>query len=440
MERSEFRNELFRIARELGCEAAETYYEESESFSASVLNAELEQYKVAKECGLNLRVKYGGKDGYAYTESFDDPRALVCRAIDNARVIESTDSHPMIGAQSYAPVAVRATPLDGISVPDKIAMALGIEQKALAFDPRIRRVQTCEVETGHSRFELHNTLGLCAERESNEAALVLSAVAESDGVVKDGFAARLNSRADDVDGLVRETAQNALFKLSAAPVETGTYRVLFKNSAAAMFLFPFVPLFSAEEAQKGRSLLAGREGEKIASDCFTLWDDPFHPYAPRAFDGEGYPTRKKAIVENGVFQTMLHNTKTALKAGTESTGNARRRGASPVGVGPTVLSVESGEGSYDEMLQKLGDGLMLDDFGGLHAGVNQISGDFSLMASGALIRGGKPVRAVDRITIAGNIYALLNEIEAVGADPAFTVYGAIESPSLLISVLSVAGK
>lgn len=440
MDRKEFRTELFRIAKELGCDAAETYYEESESFSVSVLNAELERYKVAKECGMNLRVNFQGKDGYAYTESFEQPEVLVRRAIDNARVIESSDVHPMIGAQTYASVAVRTTPLDTVTIPEKISMALDMEKQALAFDPRIKRVQDCEVETGHSRFELHNTLGLCAERETNDAAIVLGTIAESDGVVKDGFAARLNDRANDIEGLVRETAEDTLFQLSAAPVETGTYRVLFKNSAAATFLSPFLDIFSAEEAQKGRSLLAGREGEKIAADCFTLWDDPFHPYAPRAFDGEGYPTRKKAIIENGVFKTLLHNTKTALKAGVESTGNAKRRGASPVGVGPTVLSVGKGEGTYEEMLQKLGNGLMINGFGGLHVGMNPISGDFSIMASGAWIENGKPVRAVDRITIAGNLYSLLKEIEAIGADSEFTLYGAIESPSILIRALSVAGK
>ena len=95
MDRKEFRTELFRIAKELGCDAAETYYEESESFSVSVLNAELERYKVAKECGMNLRVNFQGKDGYAYTESFEQPEVLVRRAIDNARVIESSDVHPM---------------------------------------------------------------------------------------------------------------------------------------------------------------------------------------------------------------------------------------------------------------------------------------------------------------------------------------------------------
>lgn len=440
MERKEFREELFRLAKLLGCAAAETYYEGGDSFDVTVRNGALERYKVAKEGGMSLRVNFDGRDGYAYTESFTEPETLVRRAIDNAKVIESTDVSPMLGPQSYAAIAPEPTPLDALSIEEKIAAAIEMEQKALAADPRITRSQGSEIGNSRTVFELHNTLGLAAERVSEFAALGVGVIAEENGAVKDSFSMRVGKRTNEVDALVKEATDEAVFKLGAEPVETGTYRVLFKNSAAASFLFPFKSVFSADEAQKGRSLLAGKEGTVIASECFTLWDDPFHPFAPAAFDGEGFPTKKKAIIENGVFRTLLHNSKTALKAGTESTGNATRRGASPIGVGPTVLAVGKGEGTYEQMLEKLGNGLMISEFGGLHVGMNPISGDFSIMASGALIENGKPVRAVDRITLAGNLYTLLKDIEAVGADSEMTFFGAVESPSLLIRSLQVAGK
>ena len=92
------------------------------------------------------------------------------------------------------------------------------------------------------------------------------------------------------------------------------------------------------------------------------------------------------------------------------------------------------------MLEKLGDGLMINDFNGLHVGMNPISGDFSIMASGALVEGGKIVRAVDRITIAGNLFTLLKDIEAIGADSEFTLYAPIETPSVIVKGIQVAGK
>ncbi|MEZ4509178.1 MAG: metallopeptidase TldD-related protein [Eubacteriales bacterium] len=98
-------------------------------------------------------------------------------------------------------------------------------------------------------------------------------------------------------------------------------------------------------------------------------------------------------VERGVLKTLLHNLKTAKKAGTESTGNASRRSAaSAVGVSPTVFRVEPGKMGYDELLREL-DFLVITELEGLHAGVDEVSGDFSLKAadfSSRTVRGGSP--------------------------------------------------
>ena len=92
-----FKEACFKAALEKGCEAAEVFFREDESFSVNVLNSEISKYTSAHACGLNLRVVFGGKTGYAYTEVFDNADALVESAIDNARVIESNDENPKIG-------------------------------------------------------------------------------------------------------------------------------------------------------------------------------------------------------------------------------------------------------------------------------------------------------------------------------------------------------
>ena len=440
MERAEFRNKLFELAKELNCSAAETYYEGSESFSVSVLKGDLESYEVSKENGMNLRVQFDGRDGYAYTESFEDPEQLVQRAIENAVTVDSADTHPMLGPQEYSKIERKHFPLMDMSAAQKIELANRIEQEMLAYDPHIVRTQGCGVFTSSSVKEIHNTLGLEASSSSSFCGISASAIAAENEVVKNSFSIRFGDRSDDLKGLVKEAADEALFELHAEPAETGTYRLLLKNSAAATLLVAYSGIFSAEEAQKGRSKLTGREGDTIASSCFSLYDDPFHPRSPRAFDGEGFPTYRKAVIEKGVFKTLLHNSKTALKAGVTSTGNATRSKSSPVGVGPSILTVQKGEGTYEEMLQKLENGLVITDLAGLHAGINPISGDFSLMSNGALVENGRIVKAIDRITIAGNFFTLLSDIESVGADAEFSLYGSVESPSLLIRSVQVAGK
>ena len=94
----------------------------------------------------------------------------------------------------------------------------------------------------------------------------------------------------------------------------------------ATLLMTYSSVFSAEAAQKGMSLLNGKEGEKIAADFVTIVDDPmYHDNVIKwTFDGEGVATYAKNVVEDGVLVTLLHNLKTAAKAGVKSTGNAGR--------------------------------------------------------------------------------------------------------------------
>jgi len=140
--------------------------------------------------------------------------------------------------------------------------------------------------------------------------------------------------------------------------------------------------------------------------------------------------------------TLLHNLKTAHKQGVATTANASRPGyAASVGVAPTNFYFEPTDADFDEMLQKLGDGLLITELQGMHAGANPITGDFSLAAKGFTVKGGKLADPVNQITVAGNFYELLSGIEAVGGDLDFHAPGAscFGSPSLLVGKLSVAG-
>ena len=139
----------------------------------------------------------------------------------------------------------------------------------------------------------------------------------------------------------------------------------------------------------------------------------------------------------------MHNLKTAHKQGVQTTANASRPGyAASVSVAPSNFCIQPGEADLDGMLEKLGEGLLITELQGMHAGANPITGDFSLAAKGFAVRGGRLAGAVNQITVAGNFYELLLNVEAVGADFEFQYPGAscFGSPTLLVSKLSVAGK
>ena len=151
-------------------------------------------------------------------------------------------------------------------------------------------------------------------------------------------------------------------------------------------------------------------------------------------------TRTKAVIENGKLTTLLHNLKTARKAGVKTTGNAAKNGyAGTVNVSPSNFYLKPGEKSKEELLADLGNGLVITEVSGLHAGANAISGDFSLIAQGYTVKDGKKDQPVERITVAGNFFQLLKNIRAIGSDLTFPG-SPIGSPSVDVGEIAVAGK
>ena len=192
-------------------------------------------------------------------------------------------------------------------------------------------------------------------------------------------------------------------------------------------------------------MLAGKEGEKIAADCVTLTDDPTTDFGfgSRAFDAEGVAGRRTVVVENGTLKTLLYNLETAHKAGVESTGNASKGGyTSPIGISVSNFTLTPGEKTLEQLAGKMGEGLIITEVSGLHAGANAVTGDFSLMAKGYLVEGGKQGRAVNGVTVSGNFYELLKNIEEPGCDVYRNMFGeAISAPSVLMGKpMSVAGE
>jgi len=434
--------DLLSAATARGCAAAEVCVTEGSDFSIGVLSGEPEDYSVSSSFALGLRVSFGGHDGYAYTEAVDDPDGLIAEAMDNASSVMSADDHPMQGAQEYPPAPARQNALSSASEREKIDLCLALEREAMACDPRVKRASHCTVATARGSFGIFNTLGLAAKRSDELSCCYVTAVMEENGEVKDGFAFRADGEAMDVASCAREAAQEAAAQLGAAPVPSGSYRAILRNDAAASLLAAFSPMFSADAAQKGLSLLNGREGERIAAECISVTDDPLNAVNPQPFDDEGTPSAATAVIERGVLRSLLHNLKTAKKAGVASTSNGGRGSAgSPVGVRPTNLYVEAGEGSLDELMARMGDGLVITDFSGMHAGVNSVSGRFSLLCKGQLVKAGRAARAVDQITISGTFIELMQSVEAAGADMRFSMPGGscFGSPSLLLKHVSVSG-
>ncbi|MDR2029074.1 MAG: TldD/PmbA family protein, partial [Treponema sp.] len=415
-------------------------------FQVKVFEGEIREYKNSGDAGLSFRGTWKGKMGYAFTERIggDTIPFLLDNAAENAGIIEDPDVEDLFaGSPSYPDVKLYGESLAKVTPEEKIALALKTEKAAMDYDGRVAAVDFCGVETGERERYIANSLGLRVSERSNSA-LVFSyprVIGEGGQVKVHGDVWTGKEFGDfDPEEFGRKTVRKALSYLGAEPVPAGAYKTILDRDAMGDLLGTFVSVFSAEEAQKGFSLLRGRLGGQIAADTVSIRDDPLLDQLPGSaiFDGEGVAARNKVIVENGVFKTFLHNRKTAKKDGVEPTGNGFKASfKTAVDIAPSNLYIAAGDKSRDELIARMGDGLIITNLEGLHSGANTVSGDFSLSAEGFLVRGGKTVRAVEQITIAGNFFGLLKDISALASDLQFK--GGVSSPSVLVRELSVAG-
>ena len=454
MDRREFIAKLFERARQKAGDAADFACEAcaagGESFEVQIKDGEIYQYNVSDGGGLGFRALVNGRMGYASTQILDEEAIdmLVDGALENAALVESEDRQFIFeGSESYPELKLYEPKLEALDAARKIEMAKALEKLTLAQDERIRQVEDCAVFSSSDEMILVNSRGLDVSVKENLMGAYVAAIARDGEKVNTGFkmAFSMDPEEIDLEKLAKAAAREALDGLEAVQAESGAYRVLLRSDVAATLLATFSGVFSADNAQRGLSRLKGREGEAIAAGCVTIMDDPHRAgsAASTPFDGEGVATAPKAVVEDGRLNTLLHNLKTANKQGVQTTANASRPSyAAQVGVAPTNFYFKPTDVDLQGMIEKVGDGLLITEMQGMHAGANPITGDFSLAAKGFRVRGGKRAEAVAQITIAGNFYEVLKNVEAVGGDLEFLAPGGscFGSPSLLVSALSVAGK
>ncbi len=447
MEFCKIKEVLVAEANRAGLSEYEIYFMESGSMSAETLKDEISSFSSGVRGGVSFRCIVNGRLGSAATELMEENemRELVERAVRNAGVIESDD--PVIfydGDEAYA------TPtISEMENPDAVrikSVALALQRKTYAQSDLVTDGTQSGVFTTNVRRELVNSHGLNLSDGYHACGAYVQAVIEKDGESQDDFDCCLGLGAAELEKLPKNALGDALSKIGAVEIDSGKYDLIIQGKQMRSLLSTFSSVFSAKSAQLGLSLLRGKEGSAIATDAVTLIDDPMREGTPAqaAFDGEGVATKKKAVIENGVLTTLLYDLSTAEKEGKKSTGNGQRKSyASPVSISPYSFYLAGGTLSEEALKARLGDGIYLTELKGLHAGADDVTGDFSIESAGFLVKNGKISTAVKSFTVAGNFFDLLKNIEALSdtvhfdASTGFTSYG---SPDVLVRNMSVAGK
>lgn len=427
-------------------EEYELYYSSETSVSTETLKDEISAFSSGTTRGICFRCKLDGKIGYAATELFDEDelRGLVLRASENARFIEKSDGIIFKGSEKYEELPKRE--YTALSAAELKRIALDIQKKTYEADKRVTDGTQSFAATQFGEIRLFNSYGLdlCCASGGN--------IVYANPVMKDGeesqsdFEAAAYDSSTDISSLVKKSVEKTVGKFGARNVASGKYSVVISAKQMKALLGVYSSAFSAKQAQNGLSVLAGKEGERIASELITVTDDPMregNPYITN-FDAEGVAAYKKTVVDKGILKTLLYNLETAKKAGVQSTGNASKSGyASPIGTSPYSFCIEGGDKTLDELFELAENGIYITELKGLHAGADPVTGDFSLESAGFIIENGKLSNAVKNFTLAGNFFEILRSVCAISDNVEMGVPGgdtAFGAPAFFIEKMSIAGE
>ena len=423
----------------------EVYLQASRQLSIEVADSVVETLKEAEETGLGIRLINEGKLGFAYTS--DLSAEAILEAVNDAYNITaftSADKYNRIpgGPYEYQPMELYDEQIKRASVEAKIELARQVEKAAREADSRISIIETAGYEDTEYISLIMNTNGLYASGQGNFSGMYISLVAEEKGDAQNGFAMRLQKWFKDLEPqeVGREAALKAVRSLNARTIKSAHLPCIMEPYVVTQFLGILAQMVDAETVQKGKSLFAGKIGQKIASPLFTLVDDStwLDGVGSFPFDGEGVPAQRNLVVKEGILQTYLYDTYTAAKDGVSSTGNAQRGSfRSLPTVGTSNFMISAGDNSLESLVAEIDKGFYITDVMGMHT-ANPISGDFSVGAAGIMIENGYLTYAVRGVTIAGNIIDFLQDIDAVGNDLRF--YGSKAAPTIRLKSLSIAGK
>ena len=447
MELELFVDSLFKKASEAGFSEYEVYYVDRESLGISVYKEEVEKYNLNNSAGLSFRGKLGDRIGYSYTEILDEDAIdmLVKKAKENVSAIENNDIQFIYeGDKEYKKISTYYEALENLATDKLINIAINMEKEAKKYCDKVESFSGCAISYSSGKYGIINSKGLNLKNKSNLLTAYVVPIVKDGENMYDGCGYVVAKSLDEIDPakIAKMGVDEALSKIGATSIPASNYKVIINNEAMVSLLSTFAGIFSGDAVQKGLSLLKGKEGEIIASDIVNLVDDPHlkDGLASVAFDDEGVATVKTYLIQDGKLNTLLHNLKTANKAGVKSTGNGFKASyASPISVSPTNFYIEPGVNSLEEMTKKIDKGLIITDLAGLHSGANSITGDFSLAAKGFYIENGVKTHPVEQITVAGNFFTLLTDIEEVGNDLKFPM-SSVGSPSIMIKELSIAGE
>lgn len=435
---------LLEAAGSAGAEAADALAVRGTSQTIDLRKGALEQAERAEGIEIGLRILFGGKQACVSASDISDRTitALAERAVAMAR--EAPDD-PTAGLADPSQIA-RAWDLAALDLFDPAP-----EPDAATLEADCRRVESAamavhgitqvEATAGYSAREMHlaATNGFSGGYARTSRSLTAVAfTGHGTGMERDWAGESRTFQADlpPADGIGALAAERALARAGAVKPVTGTFPVLFDERVASSLIGHLLSAVNGAAIARGASWLRDALGQQVLPAGLSVIEDPHRPRigSSRPFDGEGLPTRRRAIVQDGILTGWTLDLATGRKLGMESTANAARGTSSPPSPATSNIDLTPGTRSREDLIRDMGTGLYVTSMIG--STINPTTGDYSRGAAGFWVERGVISHPVNECTIAGNLRDML--LRLIPANDA-RAHLSTRVPSCLIDGLTIAG-
>lgn len=420
-------NDLLKLAKEKNLQL-EVVVNEEQNTEIETFNKQVSRYEISNVKKYNLKGYYNKKIVKLTTEDISNPEFLISELINNSEIIDNIDK------TTFAK-KIDITNNDSPNIPEDynkiIENFINLDKYRKDY-PNLTSINMYYTHRYNKRSIINNEVELI---DSTKATYVFGELVWTEnGINQTGQFSIVGKDYDNdkVDAKIIESIEDMKQKIKAISCKSARYNVIIKNQQMFQILNTYVTMFDAEKISNKLSPLNDDYSKQVFSSILNIVEDPLNRklIGSRLFDDEGNKTYYKEIIKNGNFVVKLYNNKMAIKENVKPTGTSG---------GVRNLYILPGSKSFQELVNNMNNGIIIDDVNGLNAGANTLNGDLSLQANGYEVKDGKIVNALKLIILQTNIKELFNNIIAIGNDLEFySETGG--SPSILCKDIMIVGK
>ncbi len=440
------------IAKRAGADDAEVLVRDGSELTTKVRLGEAELVQEAGSRALGLRVMRGGRRAVTYSSDLrrESLENFIAESVALAELSEpdpfSAPPDPSTLAKHIPDLNLYDPAIAEVDAAWAMKQAIAGERAARGADPRITNSEGATWSRALGATAFATSGGFVGGYRGSYASLSVEPLCDdatdaANPKKRNGYwwtASRFLNELEDPELVGREATRRTVATIGSRKVDTQECPIVFDPEVARSIIGTVFSVANGSSFWRKSTYLLGREGTAIASSLLTLIDDPLLPKAPgsKPFDGDGLPTRRNIVVENGILQSVLCDTYSARKLGRTSTGSAGRGIGGNPGPTTTNLIMQPGTMSRGDLIKNTKRGLYVTSLMGF--GFNPVTGDFSRGAAGFWIENGELTFPVSEVTIAANFDEILHRIDAVADD--LSLRTSTAAPTFRVSHMMVAGS